>query len=195
MVLQATDVVAVLANINVATGMPRYSVLTWLIRLVREFLVADGVEDGLLLGCDGGGEKDQVTASDWAAELADSLAHRGHGLAQITVASYKVTAGRDALIETAKNVALVASWSVYELSAINVSPDPLILPEAGLIVLHDIDTPLPGAVPVLVGAFQHLIQRDLPVALLVIGTVRGIRALRGHPAMGFLSRAESVTLS
>lgn len=131
--------------------------------------------------------------AEWAAELADTLAHRGHGLAQITVASYKNSVGRDEVIETAKNVAATTGWPVYELSAMRVDPDPSILPDTGFVVLRDVDMPLPTAVPVLVGAFQLLVQRDLPVALLVIGTIRGIRALRRNPAMGFLSRAESVT--
>lgn len=125
-------------------------------------------------------------------ELADTLAHQGHGLAQMTVASYKDAAGRDAVIETAKNVAAMAGWSVCEVSAVSVDPDPSVLPETGLVVLRDVDIPLPPAVPVLMGAFQLLVQRDLPVVLLVVGTTRGIKALRLHPGMGFLSRAESV---
>ncbi|MEJ1193164.1 hypothetical protein [Pseudarthrobacter sp. CCNWLW207] len=125
-------------------------------------------------------------------ELADTLAHYGHGLAQMTVASYKDAAGRDAVIETAKSVAAMAGWPVYELSVMNVEPDPSVLTETGLVVLRDVDVPIPTALPVLVGAFQLLVQRDLPVVLLVVGTTRGIKALRLHPGMGFLSRAESV---
>ena len=136
-----------------------------------------------------------MNAAEWATELADTLAKGGHGLAQITVASYKDAAGRDEVIETARAVAVLAGWPVCELSAVSVDPDPWILPDTGLIVLRDVDTPLPTAIPVLVGAFQHLVQRDLPVGLLVVGTTRGIRALRSNPAMGFLSRAESVMQS
>lgn len=136
-----------------------------------------------------------MNAAEWATELAETLAHRGHGLAQITVASYKDSAGRDEVIETAKAVAVLAGWPVCELSATSVDANPSILPETGLVVLRDVDTPLPTAVPVLVGAFQHLVQRDLPVGLLVVGTTQGIRVLRSHPAMGFLSRAESVIQS
>ena len=134
-----------------------------------------------------------LSATDWAAELVDTLAHRGHGLTQITVASYTMSVGRDEVIATAKNVAATTGWPVYELSAMRVDPDPSILPDTGFVVLRDVDMPLPTAVPVLVGAFQLLVQRDLPVALLVVGTNRGIRALRGNPAMGFLSRVESIT--
>lgn len=133
-----------------------------------------------------------LDAEEWATELAETLAHRSHGLAQITVASYRNSAGRDAVIETAKNGAAMAGWPVCEISATKADPDPLILPEKGSVVLRDVDIPLPEAVPVLVGAFQLLVQRDLPVVLLVVGTRRGIKALRLHPSLGFLGRAESV---
>jgi hypothetical protein len=49
----------------------------------------------------------------------------------------------------------------------------------------------PG-VPILVAAWQHLVRRNLPVGLLVLGSPAGIETLRGHPAMGFISRAECV---
>lgn len=120
------------------------------------------------------------------------MAQRGHGLAQMTVASYKNAAGRDVVIETARNVAVTFGWPLYELSATSVDPDPWVLPEAGIVIVRDVDTPIPTAVPVLIGAFQHLVQRDLPAVLLVVGTTRGIKALRLDPGLGFLSRAESV---
>lgn len=133
-----------------------------------------------------------MNAAEWAVELADTLAHHGHGLAQMTVASYKNVAGRDAVIETAKNVATIAGWPVCEFSAMSVDPDPSVLPKTGFVVLRDVDIPLPTAVPVLIGAFQLLVQTDLPVVLLVAGTTRGIKALRLDPGLGFLSRAESL---
>lgn len=133
-----------------------------------------------------------MNAAEWALELADTLAHSGHGLAQVTVASFRNAAGRDEIVETAVNITAIAGWPLCELSATSVDPDPSVLPEAGFVIVRDVDVPLPTAVPVLMGAFQHLVQRDLPVGLLVVGTTRGIRALRSHPAMGFLGRAESV---
>lgn len=89
----------------------------------------------------------------------------------------------------------MAGWPECELSAMDVAPDPSAWPQTGFIILRGIDTPLPTAIPVLVGAFQHLVQRDLPVGLLVIGTIRGIKALHNNPPMSSISRAESVIQS
>lgn len=133
-----------------------------------------------------------MDASEWATELAETLAHRGHGLAQITVASCRDPAGQDEVIAVACQAAATAGWPVYEISAIRVDADPSVLPEAGFVILRDIDTPLPTAALVLVGAFQLLVQRDLAIGLLVVGSIRGVTALRKNPGMGFLSRAESV---
>lgn len=133
-----------------------------------------------------------ISDAEWAMELAETLQNGGHGLAQITVGSYESTTGRDQIIAPAKNAAELAGWPLLELSARDVTADPSILLEAGFTILREVDSPLPVAVPVLIGAFQHLVQRDLPVALLVVGTVQGVRAMRRHPGLGFLSRAESV---
>lgn len=133
-----------------------------------------------------------MNAAEWALELNDTLTHSGHGLAQVTVASFRNATGRDEIVEAAVNATAAAGWPLYELSATTVKSDPAVLPEAGFVILRDVDAPLPVAVPVLIGAFQHLVQRDLPVGLLVVGTTRGIKALRLHPGLGFLSRAESV---
>jgi hypothetical protein len=131
-------------------------------------------------------------AAEWAIELAETLAHRGHGLAQITVASYRGPAGRDEVIAIARRAGATAGWPVYELSATHITEEPSQLQETGFLILRDIDVPLPMSVPILVGAFQHLVRRDLPVGLLVVGTTRGISALRKNPSVGFLSRADSV---
>jgi hypothetical protein len=123
------------------------------------------------------------------------LTHSGHGLAQMTVAGFRDAAYRDEIIEAARTVTAAAGWQLYELSATSVEPDPSVLPEAGFVILCDVEAPLPMAVPVLIGAFQHLVRRDLPVGLLVVATTRGIRALRRHSGLGFLSRAESLVQS
>jgi len=51
---------------------------------------------------------------------------------------------------------------------------------------------LASEVPGLIGAFQHLVRRDLPVGMVAVGSPEGIRALRRHQALGFLNRAEWV---
>ncbi len=134
-----------------------------------------------------------MDTAEWALELTDTLTHSGHGLAQVTVAAFRDVAYRDEIIEAAMTVTAAAGWPLYELSARSVEPDPELLPEEGFLILRDVDAPLPMAVPVLIGAFQHLVQRDLPVGLLVVATTRGIRALRLHQGLGFLSRAETLT--
>lgn len=91
-----------------------------------------------------------LNAAEWGLELADTLAHRGHGLAQITMACYKDPAARDQILTQGKDVAAVAAWPVCEISAMDADADPFILPEAGFIVLRDVDMPLTTAIPVLV---------------------------------------------
>lgn len=134
-----------------------------------------------------------LDTAEWVLELTDTLTHSGHGLAQMTVATFRDVAYRHEMIEAARGVASAAGWRLCELSARNVEPDPAVLPESGFVILRDVDAPLPMAVPVLIGAFQHLVQRDLPVGLLVVATTRGTRALRLHQGLGFLSRAETLT--
>lgn len=133
-----------------------------------------------------------MDTAEWGLELTDTLTHSGHGLAQVTVATFRDVAYRDEIIEAAMTVTAAVGWPLYELSARSVEPDPAVLPESGFVILRDVDAPLPMSVPVLIGAFQHLVRRDLPVGLLVVATTRGVRALRLHPGLGFLSRAETL---
>lgn len=96
-----------------------------------------------------------------------------------------------AVIDTARKVVKAAGLPIYELDARRVEADPGLLPSgSGYIVLHDVGLPLRVAVPVLIGAFQHLVRRGLLVGILVIGSPAGIRALRQDASMGFISRAE-----
>lgn len=83
-------------------------------------------------------------------------------------------------------------YPVYKFSALNVPADPSILPEDGFVILGDVQLALPIAVPTVVGGYKHLVRRGLRVGLLVVGSSARIKALRGHPAMGFLSRADWV---
>jgi hypothetical protein len=83
-----------------------------------------------------------------------------------------------------------AGWHLYEIDARRTVGDPSLLEDAGYGILREIRTPLREEVVVLIGAFQHLVQRSLPVGMLAVGSPAGIQALRRHPGLGFLSRAE-----
>lgn len=52
-----------------------------------------------------------------ALELNDTLTHTGHGLAQVTVESFRDAAGRDEIFTAAVSATAGAGWALYELSA------------------------------------------------------------------------------
>lgn len=110
----------------------------------------------------------------------------------LTIATCTGPAATREVVETAKRVVGEAGWPVYQLAAREVTPDPSLLRPSGFLILRDVRQPLGTAVPVLIGAHQLNISRGLPVGLLIVGSPAGIKALRRHPALGFLSRAEWV---
>ncbi|QYF88478.1 hypothetical protein [Arthrobacter sp. PAMC25284] len=130
---------------------------------------------------------------DWTENLAETLANDGHGLAVITLARYRDTAGRDKILETARGIADAAGWHIHEISAPLVSKYLYELPTQGFLILRDVDVPLPHGASLVPALFQLMVQKGYPVALFIVGTVPGIRALLRHPGLGFLSRSEFVT--
>jgi hypothetical protein len=110
----------------------------------------------------------------------------------MTVAACADAAASDEVIATARKTVAAAGWDLYEIDARRTVGDPSLLEDAGYMILRDIRVPLREEVVVLIGAFQHLVQRSLPVGMLAVGSPAGIRAVRRHPGLRFLSRAESV---
>jgi hypothetical protein len=133
-----------------------------------------------------------MDAAEWAHELAYSLSVGPGTPSLLTIATCAGPAASRKVIETAKRVVGEAGWPVYELVAREVAPDPALLRENGFLILRDVRQPLSPSVPVLIGLFQLHIRRNLHVGLLIVGSPSGIKALRRHPALGFLSRAEWV---
>lgn len=133
-----------------------------------------------------------MAAAEWAHELAYSLSVGPGTPSLLTVATCMGPAASREVIETAKRVVGEAGWPVYELVAREVAPDPSLVRENGFLILRDVRQPLAPSVPVLIGAHQLHITRRLPVGLLIVGSPAGIKALRRHPGLGFLSRAEWV---
>lgn len=132
-----------------------------------------------------------LTLQEWSEELAEALATGPGAWAMMTVATCRDAYAGAEVIETARNVVKAAGLPIYELDARQVDADPALLPDgAGYVILHDVTTPLRVAVPVLIGEFQHLVQRGLLVGMLVIGSPAGIRALRRQAPMGLINRAE-----
>ncbi|BBE22599.1 hypothetical protein MN0502_14820 [Arthrobacter sp. MN05-02] len=132
-------------------------------------------------------------AAAWAEDLAESLNAGRGGPSSLTVGTGADTEAIERIVDTARKVAEAAGYPVHELSALNVTGDPRILPEDGFIILRDVRRSLPVAVPVLVGAYQHLVRRGLRVGMLVVGSPAGIKALRRHPGMDFLGLADVMT--
>lgn len=107
-----------------------------------------------------------MDAAEWAHELAYSLSVGPGTPSLLTVATCTGTAASKKVMETAKRVVGEVGWPVYELAARDMTPDPSLLRPSGFLILRDVRQPLPPAA--------------------------GIKALRRHPGLGFLSRAEWV---
>lgn len=133
-----------------------------------------------------------MRADEWAQELAETLAHGWGGLATMTVAACADAAASEEVIATARKTVAAAGWHLYEIDARRTGGDPSLLPDSGYVILQDIGVPLRVEVVVLISSFQLMVQRSLPVGMLAVGSPAAIRALRRHPGLGFLSRAESV---
>lgn len=122
----------------------------------------------------------------WKVELAEALTDGPGALSLSTVATGANAEAVQRIIDAARWTVEQAGWPIYELSAPNVASDPSTLPDDGYIILRDVHTPLPDAVPVLIAGYQHFVRRGLRVGLLVVGSPPGIKALRRHPGLGFL---------
>lgn len=133
-----------------------------------------------------------MNLAEWAEELNYDLANGPGTPALLTLASCRGDRGEAEVLDVAGRSAETAGWQMYTRSAEQPLSAMLQLPDTCFLALHGVDTPVPFTVPVLVGSFQHLVTQGLRVGLLVAGTPEGIQELRRHPAMGFLSRAESV---
>jgi hypothetical protein len=133
-----------------------------------------------------------VNLSEWVEELDYSLANGPGTPALLTLASCSGDLAQTEVIDAARQSVEKAGWTMYLRAAEQPLEAMSELQDSGFLVLYDVGVPLPVRIPILVGAFQHLVREGMQVGLLVTGTPAGIRQLRLHPAMGFLSRAESV---
>ncbi|WP_459385244.1 hypothetical protein [Arthrobacter humicola] len=132
-----------------------------------------------------------MTLQEWSEELAEALATGPGAWAMMTVATCRDTSSGAEVVQAARSIVAAAGLHLHELDARHVEADPGLLPtEAGYVILHGVGLPPRDAVPVLIGAFQHLVRRGLFVGMLVIGPPAGISALRRQPGMGFLDCAE-----
>ncbi|MHA7295189.1 hypothetical protein [Arthrobacter sp. HLT1-21] len=135
-----------------------------------------------------------MDVDEWESDLVYDLANGPGTTSLLTLASCGSPAASRKIIQIAQRVVGESGWPLYELVAGQVAAaGPL--KEEGFLILKDVRRPVPEAVPALVAAHQHLITRSLPVGLLVVGSVTGIRDLRRYPVMGFLSRAYPVDLA
>lgn len=141
-------------------------------------------------------ESGELSLQDWEADLRYALAAGPGAWALVTVAACNSPAAGAEVIAVARNVVAARGLPIIELDARTVAGDPGLLPsEAGFVILHDVVLPHRVAVSVLLGGFQHLVQRGLLVGLLVVGSPAGIKALRRETSLGLLNRAEVLHLS
>lgn len=130
-----------------------------------------------------------MRANEWAEDLSYCLRNGGHGPEQVTLATARDQAAADLIVETARQAAADAGWTVIDLSP-EIAP---VLPESGYLIAYfgGGGTNAAEWAPT-IDRFQLLVRRDLAVALLVVATPEGIQELRRQPALGWLSRAEVV---
>lgn len=133
-----------------------------------------------------------MNLKDWGEELDYSLKNGPGTPALLTVASCSGEQAEAEVLDVAAQLAGGAGWRMCVRSAEQPLTAMLELEGSCLLALRGVSAQVPVSVPVLVGAFQHLVTQGHQVGLLVTGTPEGIQELRRHPAMGFLSRAESV---
>lgn len=133
-----------------------------------------------------------MNVGEWGMKLTESLADGPGAPALLTLAQCRDATASDEVTDMARHAVNAAGWPLYELAADQIGGTRLPPQETGFLILRDVVAPLPPGVSILVAAFQHLVRRGQPVGLLVMGTTDGIDALRRHPAMGFLSRAECI---
>lgn len=134
-----------------------------------------------------------MSLAAWAEDLAYTLKNSGHGPEQITLASADSSQCGGIILATARKTAKDAGWPVTELAVEDLRALQR-LPEYGYLIIHAGTTALAPEVTDAVAAFQHLVTRDLQVALLVLATPEVIRLLRREPALGWLSRACPVSV-
>lgn len=132
-----------------------------------------------------------MTLQEWSEELAEALETGPGAWAMMTVATCRDAASGAEVVQAARTIVAAAGLHLHEFDARQVEADPGLLPsEAGYVILHDVGFPPGDAVPVLIGAFQHLVRRGLLVGMLVIGSDTGIKALRRQAGMDLLATAE-----
>lgn len=133
-----------------------------------------------------------MTDAEWTEGLAYTLKHSGHGPEQITLASVADEAGCERVLDTVRRIAHDAGWQVINLSVEELRRD-YRLPERGYLIIKGRSRRFAPELVSAVAAFQHLVTRDLPVALLVIASPQAIQSLRREPALGWLSRADVIS--
>jgi hypothetical protein len=133
-----------------------------------------------------------MTAAEWAEGLACTLKNSGHGPEQITLASVADEAGYERVLDAVRRTAEDAGWQVINLSVEELRRD-YRLPERGYLIIKGRSSRLAPEFVSAVAAFQHLVTRDLPVALLVVASPQAIQSLRREPAFGWLSRADAIS--
>jgi hypothetical protein len=133
---------------------------------------------------------DDLTLDEWTEELKYALGAGPGAWGMMSVVTYKTAAAGKKVIETARGAVAAGGLRIVELDARSVAADLGLLPFGSCyVILHDVELPLSGAVPVLVGGIQQLVTRGLMVGMLVTGSSAGIRALR-RKDLGLVSLAE-----
>ncbi|SDL53543.1 hypothetical protein SAMN04487913_110171 [Arthrobacter sp. ok362] len=143
----------------------------------------------------GGAMEPELSLPEWEADLRYALAAGPGAWPLVTVANCSSPTASSEVIAVARRVVDARGLPIIELDARTVAADPDLLPsDSGFVILHDVVSHR-VEVSVLLGAFQHLLQRGLLVGLLVVGSPAGIKALRRETSLGLLNRAEVLNLS
>jgi hypothetical protein len=141
-------------------------------------------------------ESEELNLPEWEADLRYALAAGPGAWPLVTVATCESPTASDEVIAVARRVVAARGLPIIELDARTVAGDPGLLPsDSGFVILYDVVLPHRVALSVLLGGFQHLVQRGLLVGLLVVGSPAGIKALRRETSLGLLNRAEVLHLS